>query len=106
MKFKNILNELEAEITLNKNKEPVVFNHKVFINGKIPSNIPPRWITVLKEIKSKLIEKGLIDKFSKDEEPMDISGLAPKGDIQLRSDTGEKYIYNIESKKLKQLVKK
>ena len=35
------------------------------------------------------------------QDPQDISGEKPKGDIRLKADTGEQYIYNVDSQTLK-----
>jgi hypothetical protein len=96
MKFSKAIREAQAEIVANK-----IPANKVFINGNIPKEIPPEWKKVLNNIIDKLREKGIMDKFTKDADPLDISGEKPKGDIRLKADTGEQYIYNVDSQTLK-----
>jgi hypothetical protein len=93
MKFKQTLNELQAEIT-GGGKIPL---RKIYINGNIPQNIPPKWKSVLESIIRKLRKLNLIDKFSTDREPVDIEGIQPRGNITLKADDGSLYIYNSDT---------
>lgn len=93
MKFKQTLNELQAEITAG-GKIPL---RKIYINGNIPKNLPPQWKDVLESILRKLRQLNLIDKFSTDREPIDVEGVQPKGNITLKADDGTIYTYNVET---------
>ena len=93
MKFKQTLNELQAEIT-SGGKIP---RQRVYINGNIPDSVPPQWKNILVKIVAKLRQVGVIDSFSKDLSPVDIEGVQPRGSITLKADDGTTYSYNVET---------
>ena len=102
MKFKQTLNELKAEITKvpRQDKVPMIHKNKIFIGNKSLGYYPPEWKSVLSDIWNKLKNLGLLKSFEADADPLDISGHKPEGDIDLKSDTGDVYIYNVEDKTL------
>jgi hypothetical protein len=96
MKLKTVLNELQAEIINGK-----IPAHKIFSNNNV-INLKnyPEWRGVLEDILRAIKENGLQDKFSKDLSPDDITGDKASGTVRLTADSGEKYIYNVNRKKL------
>ncbi len=97
MKLKKVLQEIQAEIVGN-----TIPAHKIFSGDNI-SKLPQdsEWRKVLGEILVAIKKAGLSDDFEKDLNPLDISGdQKPVGKISLVSDSGKKYIYNVDKKKL------
>lgn len=96
MKLNKALNEVQAEIV--NGKIPL---NKVFSNGnivKLPDG--SEWRRILGEVLSAINKAGLADDFKKDREPLDIDGSSTNGKVNVQSDSGQKYIYDINRKKL------
>lgn len=101
MNFKNLLNELQAEISGDKIPARMIFNDKgnQIEFSKVPHS--SEWRKVLGEIIVAVKKYGLQDKFKKgDISTIDIHGTEPRGRVKLQADTGEKYYYDINSKKI------
>ena len=109
MKFNQLLNELQAEITNGKipaNK--IFFNNKMlegdalkkFLNSAVGGST---WLNILQDIMVKLrSEPEHLKGFSPDKDPLDIDGdsVIKTGKVFLNSDSGVRYEYDIKTKKL------
>lgn len=96
MNFKQTINEIQAEMV--NGKIPL---NKIFSNGNI-AQLPKdsEWRRVLSEIIAAIAKAGLSDDFKKDMDPLDIQGNSLQGKVKIQSDSGKKYTYDINRKKL------
>lgn len=96
MRLKKLLNEIQAEIV-----GDTIPTHKLFAdNGqgvKLPAD--SEWRRILGEILVAIKKYGLQDDFKKDIDPVDIQTNKANGTMLITSDSGKKYIYNINNKK-------
>lgn len=96
MKLKKALNEIQAEIVNGK-----IPANKVFAGDNIASlEKGSEWRRVLGEILVAIKNAGLEGDFKKDLDPLDIAGEeSPIGKIQIKSDSGVRYYYDVNKKK-------
>lgn len=96
MKFNKVLNEMQAEIVNGK-----IPTNKIFSNGNVV-NLPQgsQWRKILGEILTCINKAGLANDFKQDREPLDIDGSDGTGKVKIQSDTGKRYIYDINRKKI------
>lgn len=101
MKLQKVLNELQAEIENGKIPGRGLFSdtgHKIDISDVRDKS---EWGAVIKEIVNAIKEAGLENDFKKyDIDSVDIQGKKPNGKISVVSDTGKKYVYDVNKKKL------
>ena len=97
MKLRQLIDEMQAEIVNGQIPSNKIFND----NGNIiVLKDGDEWRKILGEILVAIKKAGLETEFTRDLDPVDIHGSKSTGIIYLQSDTGKKYTYNINNKKL------
>lgn len=96
MRLKNLLNEIQAEIV-----GDTIPANKLFSDNGNTITLPPgsEWRRILGEILVAIKKYGLQDDFKRDLEPIDIKTDKAHGTVSIVSDSGKKYIYNMNNKK-------
>lgn len=100
MKLKKLLNEVEAEI-VRDGAQIGIPRHKIFSqNGKTVDISNSEWKNIFIDILRAIKEQGLENEFSKDADPLDIVPGKAHGTVLVTADTGKKFVFNINTKKL------